>query len=72
MPDSAPFRAWDEYSKYSPDEMRARSNDFYKLVKKRRSIRSFSSEKVPLEVLDTCIKVLERLRTGRINNPGTL
>lgn len=69
MPDSAPFRAWDEYSKYSPDEMRARSNDFYELVKKRRSVRAFSSEKVPLEVLDTCIKSAGTAPNGANKQP---
>ena len=69
MPDSAPFRAWDEYSKYSPDEMRVRSNNFYKLVKKRRSVRAFSSEKVPLEVLDTCIKSAGTAPNGANKQP---
>ena len=69
MPDSAPFRAWDEYSKYSPDEMRTRSNDFYELVKKRRSVRAFSSEKVPLEVLDTCIKSAGTAPNGANKQP---
>ena len=34
------------YIIYSEDEIKKRSKDFYELVKKRRTIRSFSKEKV--------------------------
>ncbi len=69
MPDSAPFRVWDEYSGYSTDEMRERSNDFYELIKKRRSVRSFSSKKVPIAVLDKCIKSAGTAPNGANKQP---
>tara|TARA_B100000963_G_scaffold318164_1_gene299071 strand:- start:223 stop:894 length:672 start_codon:yes stop_codon:yes gene_type:complete len=69
MPDSAPFRVWDEYSGYSTDEMRIRSNDFYELIKKRRSVRSFSSKKVPIAVLDKCIKSAGTAPNGANKQP---
>ena len=69
MPDSALFRVWDEYSRYNPKEMRVRSNDFYELIKKRRSVRAFSSEKVPIDVLDTCIKSAGTAPNGANKQP---
>ena len=39
------------YIIYSEDEIKKRSKDFYELVKKRRTIRSFSKEKVSLEIM---------------------
>ncbi|MBK97322.1 MAG: nitroreductase family protein [Balneola sp.] len=69
MPDSAPFRVWDEYSRYNTEEMRARSNDFYEFIKKRRSVRSFSSKKVPIDVLDKCIKSAGTAPNGANKQP---
>ena len=69
MPDSAPFRVWDEYSRYNTEEMRTRSNDFYELIKKRRSVRSFSSKKVPIDILDKCIKSAGTAPNGANKQP---
>ena len=69
MPDSALFRVWNEYSRYNTNEMRTRSNDFYELIKKRRSVRAFSSEKVPIDVLDTCIKSAGTAPNGANKQP---
>ena len=69
MPDSAPFRVWDEYSRYNTEEMRARSNDFYELIKKRRSVRSFSSKEVPIDILDKCIKSAGTAPNGANKQP---
>ena len=69
MPDSAPFRVWDEYSRYDTEEMRTRSNDFYELIKKRRSVRSFSSKEVPIDILDKCIKSAGTAPNGANKQP---
>ena len=69
MPDSAPFRVWDEYSRYNTEEMRTRSNDFYELIKKRRSVRSFSSKEVPIDILDKCIKSAGTAPNGANKQP---
>ena len=38
---------------YPPDEMIKRSQEFYKFLKKRRTVRDFSEKELPLEVLKT-------------------
>ena len=41
--------------RYPPDEMRARAEDFYREMKRRRSVRDFSAEVPPREVLEHCL-----------------
>jgi len=43
------------FKKYKPDEMISRSQQFYKFLKKRRTVRDFSDEEVPLAVIENCI-----------------
>ena len=43
------------FKKYPPDEMISRSQEFYKFLKKRRTVRDFSEKVVPLEVIENCI-----------------
>ena len=40
---------------YPPDEMIKRSQEFYKFLKRRRTVRDFSKKDVPLEVIENCI-----------------
>ena len=44
-----------EPPRYPPDEMRARAHEFYKEMKRRRSVRDFSAEAPPREVLEHCL-----------------
>jgi len=50
------FIPFKNYSKYSEDEMKKRSKDFFNLVNKRRTIRNFSNKKVPMEIIVNCVK----------------
>ena len=43
------------YKKFSEEETVKRSKDFYEDTKRRRTVREFSSETVPKEVIDNCI-----------------
>jgi len=43
------------FKKYMPDEMISKSQEFYKFLKKRRTVRDFSEKEVPLEVIENCI-----------------
>ena len=43
------------YKEHSPEEMEARAAAFYELVRHRRSVRHFSSQKVPLQVIEYCL-----------------
>jgi iodotyrosine deiodinase len=40
---------------YSDEEMLKRSNEFYEIMKQRRTIREFSDKPVPQEVIENCI-----------------
>lgn len=44
------------HTRYSEREMIQRSQEFYELLNKRRSIRFISNEQVPQEVIDNVIK----------------
>jgi nitroreductase len=43
------------YKKFSEKEITKRSKDFYNDIKRRRTVREFSDEPVPKEVIDNCI-----------------
>jgi len=43
------------FSQYPPEEMTNRSQEFYKFLKRRRTVRDFSGKDVPLEVIENCI-----------------
>jgi len=43
------------YKRYSSDMMISRSLEFYTEANKRRTVRDFSDERVPREVIDNCI-----------------
>lgn len=49
---SIPF----QFHKYSPENMLKRSKDFYEEIKLRKSVRTFSEEEIPGEIIDNCIK----------------
>lgn len=51
-PKFIPLDTWQEYP---VDEMRRRSNYFYKLVRRRRTVRQFSDRTVPREVIEKCL-----------------
>jgi iodotyrosine deiodinase len=44
------------YEEYAPEEMVRRAQDFYDLMRKRRTIREFSDKPVPREVIENCLK----------------
>lgn len=54
---------------FNNDEMLARSNDFYELMMKRRTVRHFSDEIVPEEVIYNCIKTAGTAPSGANMQP---
>lgn len=44
------------HTRYPEMEMVKRSQEFYELLNKRRSVRFISNEQVPMEVIDNIIK----------------
>ena len=45
-----------EYRQYSGEEMKNRSGDFYTDIRRRRTVREFSSQPVAREVIENCIR----------------
>lgn len=45
-----------DFEEYSHEEMKERAADFYKEIKRRRTIRDFSNRPVPVEVIKDAIK----------------
>ncbi|XP_028620203.1 iodotyrosine deiodinase 1 [Grammomys surdaster] len=59
------------HTRYPEQEMRMRSQEFYELLNKRRSVRFISSEQVPVEVIDNVIKAAGTAPSGAHTEPWT-
>lgn len=44
-----------DYLEYPVEEMKQRSAEFLKLMKRRRSVRDFSDRKIPQEIIEDCL-----------------
>lgn len=57
-----PSLPWDlqhvplDFKRYSAEEMAARARDFFRLMDKRRTVRAFSPEDVPLSVVEDIVR----------------
>jgi len=60
-----------EFRRQGEDEMRARAAAFAAEADRRRSVRSFSPEPVPLEVLEDCIRAEGTAPSGAHKQPWT-
>ncbi len=56
---------------YSPEEQLKRSEDFYRLMDKRRSVREFSDKNVDIKVIENCIKTASTAPSGAHKQPWT-
>ena len=70
------FEALDQYERYSKSEMISRSREYYADIKRRRTVRDFSSEPVPREIIELGRKFFESASTRTVvingqNEPGT-
>ncbi|XP_058591631.1 iodotyrosine deiodinase 1 [Neofelis nebulosa] len=59
------------HTRYPEKEMVKRSQEFYALLSKRRSVRFISSEQVPVEVIDNVIKTAGTAPSGAHTEPWT-
>jgi iodotyrosine deiodinase len=60
-----------EFERLSVDEMRARAQALDADLQRRRSVRHFSDEPVPMEVLDRCITTAGSAPSGAHKQPWT-
>ena len=58
------FIPLNDFKEYSPDEMIKRSEEFYDLIKQRRTVREFSDKPVPKEVINNCIRAAGTAPSG--------
>jgi nitroreductase len=65
-----PFRPL-EFTRYAVDEMRARATALHDELSGRRSVREFSEEAVPLDVIDRCIATAGAAPSGAHQQPWT-
>ena len=59
------------YDRPGPDEARERSSDFLELMQARRSVRRFSSEPVPWELVENALLVAGTAPSGAHQQPWT-
>lgn len=67
MPSFIPYRP----ARYDRDEEQRRSDEFYKTMNHRRSVRSFSDRPVPKELIETIIKTAGTAPSGANKQPWT-
>ena len=60
-----------EFQRLGVDAMRERVRTFGESLATRRSIRDFSEEEVPMDVLDECIRIAGRAPSGANRQPWT-
>lgn len=57
------------YKAYSKEEMLKRSEEFYKEVNNRRTVREYSDKPVPREIIENCIKAAGTAPSGANMQP---
>jgi iodotyrosine deiodinase len=58
-----------EYQRIPEQEMLSRSAEFYAQMKQRRTVRQFSSEPVPLDVIENCLRTASTAPSGANMQP---
>lgn len=60
---------YDQYDEYEPEEMLSRSVSFFQELKRRRTVREFSSRPIPMEVLKNCLLAAGTAPNGANHQP---
>ncbi len=68
--DGYPFEAY-SHEIYPTEEMILRSADFFQWLNRRRSVRDFSDQQVPLAIIENCIKAASTAPSGAHKQPWT-
>jgi nitroreductase len=58
------FIPLENYESYSGEEMKKRSMEFYNQIRKRRTVRDYSDDPVPIEVIENCIRTAGTAPSG--------
>jgi iodotyrosine deiodinase len=65
----AQFMPLSDFPQYTPGEMQARAEDFYKEMKARRTVRQFSDRPVPVEIIAACLRAAGTAPSGANMQP---
>jgi nitroreductase len=60
-----------DFDRYPEDEMRRRAQNFYEALSRRRTVRHFSAEPIPVDVLETCVATAGTAPSGAHKQPWT-
>jgi nitroreductase len=60
-----------DFDRLDPDEQRSRSLAFLELMRRRRSVRHFSDEPVPLELIENAVRTAGTAPSGANQQPWT-
>lgn len=63
------FKPLKGYGRQSKEAMSQRAADFYRRLSKRRSVRTFSTDPVPREVIENCIRAAGTAPSGANRQP---
>lgn len=63
------FVPYDNYEKYPVEQMRRRARAFYEEIKQRRTVRNFSTEKVPRTIINDCLMAAGTAPNGANRQP---
>lgn len=53
-----------DYQRYPPDEMKERAKSIFAEMQRRRTVRDFSEERVPLEIIKYCLRAAGSAPSG--------
>lgn len=65
----AKFVPLEDYASYTPEEMQRRAQEFYELIKKRRTVREFSDKPIPEGVIEHCLLAAGTAPNGANKQP---
>ena len=60
---------YQQYEEYEPEEMLSRSVSFFQELKRRRTVREFSSRPIPMQVLKNCLLAAGTAPNGANHQP---
>ena len=63
------FIPYSSYKSYPIEEMQKRSEEFFTDIQRRRTIRDFSSEPVPKEIIENCLRAAGTAPSGANRQP---
>lgn len=59
------------YRRYGEDEMRARAKEFASEIYRRRTVRDYSDEPVPRDIIESCVRAAGTAPSGANQQPWT-